>query len=123
MGPTGGREDAERLRAFKADFFKALAHPLRIGILELLRTGPSSVAQITDATGVPGSSVSQQLAVLRGRGIVATERRGTTIIYRVADPDLFELLDVARRIFNTRLTDTVHLLRLVDDEATAAGER
>jgi DNA-binding transcriptional ArsR family regulator len=117
------RDDAERLRQFKAEFFKALAHPLRIGILELLRGGPLSVTQIQEATGAPGSSVSQQLGVLRGRNILATERRGTTIIYRVPDPELFELLDVARRIFNAHLSDTIDLLRLVDSEAVAAGER
>jgi ArsR family transcriptional regulator len=115
-------DDAERLRRFKADFFKALAHPLRIGILELLRSGPMSVTQIQDATGAPGTSVSQQLAVLRSRNILATERHGTTIIYRVADPELFELLDVARRIFNAHLSDTIDMLRLVDREAAAAIE-
>ncbi len=116
-------EDEERLRQFKAEFFKALAHPLRIRILELLRGGPLSVTQIQEATGAPGSSVSQQLAVLRGRSILATERRGTTIIYRVPDPELFELLDVARRIFNAHLSDTIDLLRLVDGEAAAIGQR
>ena len=115
-------DDAERLRRFKADFFKALAHPLRIGILELLRGGPMSVTQIQDATGAPGTSVSQQLAVLRSRNILATERHGTTIIYRVPDPELFELLDVARRIFNAHLSDTIDMLRLVDREAAAAIE-
>lgn len=118
-----GRPDAERLRQFKAEFFKALAHPLRIRILELLRGGPLSVTQIQEATGTPGTSVSQQLGVLRGRDIVDTERRGTTIIYRVADPELFDLLDVVRRIFNARLSDTIDLLRLVDSEAVAAGRR
>ena len=116
-------DDAERLRQFKAEFFKALAHPLRIRILELLRAGPMSVTQIQEATGAPGSSVSQQLAVLRGRNILATERRGTTIIYRVPDPALFELLDVARRIFDAHLSDTIEMLRLVDGEAAAAGGR
>ena len=120
---TPGPDDAVRLRQFKAEFFKALGHPLRIRILELLRHGPLSVTQIQEATGVPGSSVSQQLAVLRGRSILATERRGTTIIYRVADPELFEMLDVARRIFNAHLSDTIDLLRLVEDEALVAGER
>ena len=115
-------EDEERLRRFKADFFKALGHPLRIRILELLRAGPLSVTQIQEATGAPGSSVSQQLAVLRGRNILATERRGTTIIYRVADAELFELLDVARRVFNAHLSDTIDLLKLVDREAVAAGQ-
>jgi DNA-binding transcriptional ArsR family regulator len=110
-------DDAERLRQFKAEFFRALGNPLRIRILELLRGGPMSVTQIQEATEAPGSSVSQQLAVLRGRRILTTERRGTTIIYRVADPELFELLDVALRIFNAHLNDTIDLLRLVEDEA------
>ena len=117
------RDDAERLRQFKAEFFKALAHPLRIGILELLRGGPLSVNQIQEATGAPGSSVSQQLAVLRARDIVVTERHGTTIMYSVSDPDLFELLDVARRVFSAHLAYPVNLLRLVGRETAAAGEQ
>lgn len=123
MSDQHPRNDAERLRRFKAEFFKALAHPLRIWILELLRGGPLSVTQIQAATDTPGSSVSQQLAVLRGRAILATERRGTTTMYRVAEPELFELLDVARRIFNAHLSDTIDLLRLVDGEAVTASKR
>lgn len=122
MGPQqSGRDDAERLRQFKAEFFKALGHPLRIQILELLRGGPLSVTQIQEATGAPATSVSQQLGVLRGRGIVDAERRGTTVIYRVSDPELFELLDVARRIFYAHLSETADLLRLVDREAVGSG--
>ena len=93
---------------------------MRIRILELLRDGPLSVTQIQEATRTPASSVSQQLAVLRGRNIVRTERRGTTVIYDIADPSLAELLDTARRLLTARLTDTVDLLRLVEDE-TASG--
>ena len=114
-------DDAERLRQFKAEFFKALAHPLRIRILELLRDGPLSVTHIGEATGTPGSSVSQQLAVLRSRGILTTEHRGTTVIYSVPDAELFELLDVARRIFNAHLSGTVDMLRLVQDEGVVAA--
>jgi len=115
------RDDPEGLRQFKAEFFKALAHPMRIRILELLRGGPLSVGQLQEAIGAPASSISQQLAVLRGRNIVATERRGTTVIYRVRDADLFELLDVAHRIFNGHLSETIDLLRLVDAELVGAG--
>ena len=116
-------DDADRLRRFKAEFFRALGNPLRIRILELLRSGPLSVTQIQEATDTPGSSVSQQLAVLRGRGILTTERRGTTIIYSVADIEIFELLDVVRRIFNAHLNDTIDMLRLVEDEIGVAEER
>lgn len=105
----------------KAEFFKALAHPMRIQILEVLREGPRSVGQLQAAIGAPVSSISQQLAVLRGRGIVTDERRGTMVIYAVRDPSLLELLDVARRIVNDHLSDTVELLRLIDAEAVGAG--
>jgi ArsR family transcriptional regulator len=115
-------DDAERLRQFKAEFFKALANPLRIRVLELLRGGSLSVTQIQEATGAPASSVSQQLGVLRSRGIVTTERHGTTIIYAVADPELFDLLDVARRIFNAHLNDTIDMLRLVENETPVAAK-
>jgi DNA-binding transcriptional ArsR family regulator len=123
MTPGSKRpDDAERLRRFKAEFFKALGHPLRIRILELLRSGPLSVTQIQEATGAPASSVSQQLAVLRSRNIVMSVRRGTTIIYEVADADLFDLLDATRRIFNAHLSDTIDMLRLVEDEPPASVE-
>jgi DNA-binding transcriptional ArsR family regulator len=117
------RGDSEGLRQFKAEFFKALGHPMRIQILELLRGGPLSVGQLQEAIGAPASSISQQLAILRGRNMVATERRGTTVIYHVRDDGLFELLDVARRIFNGHLADTIDLLRLVDAEPVAVDSR
>ena len=89
---------------------------MRIRILELLRQGPSSVGKLQEALGAPESSISQRLAVLRGRNIVVTERRGTTVIYSIRNQELFELLDVARRIFNGSLSDTIDMLRLVDAE-------
>ena len=120
MTPNQRPDDLEGLRQFKAEFFKALGHPMRIRILELLRQGPSSVTRLQAAIGAPESSISQQLAVLRSRNIVATERRGTTVIYSVRDEDLFELLDVARRIFNGNLSDAIDMLRLVDSESASA---
>ncbi|MBI3747346.1 MAG: winged helix-turn-helix transcriptional regulator [Chloroflexi bacterium] len=114
-------DDTERLRQFKAEFFKALAHPARIAILEFLRGGPRSVGEIQALIGVPGSSISQQLAVLRSRGIVVPERAGTTIRYHVADPEIYALLDAARRIFYGHLSDSADLLRLVEAEAEAVA--
>jgi DNA-binding transcriptional ArsR family regulator len=118
---TRRSDDAERLRQFKADFFKALAHPVRIAILELLRDGPRSVGELQELTGSAGSSISQQLAVLRGRGIVAAERAGTTVNYHVADAELFALLDAARQIFYAHLSDNAELLRMVEAEELALG--
>ena len=114
-------DDPDRLRQFKAEFFKALAHPIRIAILEFLRDGPRSVGEIQALTGVPGSSISQQLAVLRSRGIVVPQRTGTTIHYHAANPQIYALLDAAREIFYDHLSDSADLLRLVEAEQVALG--
>lgn len=112
-------DDPERLRRFKADFFKALTHPTRIAILELVRDGPLSVGELSEAIGIPGSAVSQQLAILRGRGIVDAARSGTTVRYSVPDAEVYALLDAGRRIFYARLSESVDLLRMVESEEAA----
>ena len=104
------------LRQFKAEFFKALAHPARIKILESLRTGEKSVNELQTLLALDPSSVSQQLAVLRARNIVEARKVGTSAFYRVRDPLIFELLDVARRIFNNHLMDTRSMLEQLGEE-------
>ena len=99
------------LRRFKAEFFKALGHPMRIVLLESLRSGEKSVNELQTALGIDQSSVSRQLAVLR-------TRQGTTVYYRVRDPAVFQLLDIAREIFNNQLIDTHAMLQQLAEEET-----
>jgi DNA-binding transcriptional ArsR family regulator len=107
----------QRLQAFKAEFFRALAHPIRIRILELLVTGEKSVQEIQETFGLEQPIVSQQLAVLRSKQIVEARKEGTTVQYSLRDPLLVELLAVARRIFNNQLIGTQTLLRELKREA------
>ena len=104
------------LRRFKAEFFKALAHPARIKILELLRAGEISVTALQAQLEIESSSASQQLAILRGKNIVETRKEGTSVYYRVRDPAILELLDVARKIFNNHLIDTRSMLERLEEE-------
>jgi ArsR family transcriptional regulator len=92
------------LQEFKSDLFRTLGNPVRIRILEELRAaGQLSVTEIQQAVGIEPSNASQHLAVLRARGVVQTTREGTTVRYSIADPELFGLLDTARRVFEKRL--------------------
>jgi ArsR family transcriptional regulator len=111
------------LQVFKAEFFKALAHPLRIRVLEILRTGDRSVQELQQALGVDQSTVSQQLAVLRRTSIVTARKEGTTVRYAVADRRVGDLLDVARAIFNAQLQDTRTMLRALQRERPASRRR
>ncbi len=88
---------------FKAEFFKALAHPLRILILDALRDGELTVNEISQRFEVEPANASQQLAVLRTRNIVMARKDGSNVYYSVSDRTVFKLLDVARDIFNNHL--------------------
>lgn len=98
------------LQRFKADFFKALAHPLRIRILELLVEGKKSVNEIQSCLEKDGSAVSQQLSVLRAKNIVYGTKDGKKVYYSLRDPMIVELLEVARTIFNNHLINTISRL-------------
>lgn len=92
------------LQGFKAELFKALGHPVRIRLLELLRDEERTVSELQLALAIDAGSVSQHLAVLRARQLVTGRKEGTSVYYRVADPQVFALLDTARAIFDRHLT-------------------
>jgi DNA-binding transcriptional ArsR family regulator len=101
----------EDLQVFKAGFFRALAHPARIRILELLVKGDRSVQELQEALRLEQPVVSQQLAVLRSNNIVSSRKEGVSVRYAVRDRLIGELLDTARQIFNNHLVGTRDLLR------------
>ncbi len=91
------------LRDFKADLFKALAHPIRIAIVDVLREGEMPVREIQERLGIEQSTISQHLAALRSSGLVLARREGTSSYYGVADPAIWVLLDIAREIYERQL--------------------
>lgn len=105
------------LQIFKADFFRALAHPTRIRILEVLGTGERSVQELQEELDLKQSIVSQQLAILRGKNVVTPRKLGTTVRYALSDPLITKLLSVARAIFNNHLGDTQTMLKELQREA------
>ena len=110
--PTRGEPVlAGELQSFKAQFFRALAHPTRIRILEILVRGGRTVQELQDDLALGQPLVSQQLAVLRNQGIVSAQKEGLAVRYALRDPLIGTLLDVARRIFDNRLGDSQGLLR------------
>jgi DNA-binding transcriptional ArsR family regulator len=107
---------AEDLQAFKAAFFRALAHPVRIRILEILVRGERSVQELQETLGVDQPVVSQQLAVLRATNIVSGKKEGVSVRYTVRDPLIGKLLETARQIFNNHLVGTKDLLKELQRE-------
>jgi ArsR family transcriptional regulator len=109
----------------KAEFFKTLAHPARIRVLELLSQRDHSVAEMLPEVGIEPANLSQHLAVLRRAGLVTSRKDGSTVIYSPTSPYVAELLAVARRILTGVLTEQVEVLEDLREFAvqSAAGSR
>jgi ArsR family transcriptional regulator len=93
------------LYEIKANLFKALAHPARIRVLEILsaRGRPTSVGEILTEMELEPSLLSQHLAVLKRHRVVTARRVGNSVIYELAHPKISKLLVIAR----TFLADTL----------------
>lgn len=99
-----------QLHQFKAEFFKVLAHPLRLAILDAVKDGEKSVSQLKEELGVEQSTLSQQLGVLRRRGFVKARKASTLAFYSARDPEVYAFLDMGRRLFERQLQASSQLL-------------
>lgn len=87
-----------RLFEHQADLFKAMAHPRRLEILQLLRESSLIVTDIFSMLDLPQANVSQHLKILKDAGIVTVERKGKLLYYTLADKSIRKLMDVCRAI-------------------------
>jgi DNA-binding transcriptional ArsR family regulator len=95
----------------KAEFFKAIGHPIRIRVLELLSEDEQSVSDLLEAIEVGQAYLSQQLAVLRRAGLVTARRDGSRVLYALTDARMAELLAVSRQMLLDMATATRDELR------------
>jgi ArsR family transcriptional regulator len=101
----------------KAEMFRALAHPARVRALEVLAESERSVGELAGEVGIEASHLSQQLAILRRAGLVSTRKEGSTVFYAIRDPQLVELLAVARRLLISSLAHTRELLAGLESDS------
>lgn len=106
------------LYEIKANLFKALAHPARIRILELLAAAPETAAPVSyllAETGLEASHLSQHLATLRRHNVVTSVRTANAVTYRLAHPKISELLSIARIFLVDSLADSNEKLKLAQE--------
>ena len=80
----------EALRNRAAAIAKALADPKRLCVVEELAAGERSVSDLSRCIGCQVPNMSQHLAVLRGAGIVASRREGSTVFYRLTERSILD---------------------------------
>jgi ArsR family transcriptional regulator len=109
----------------KAELFKALAHPARIRVLELLAEGEHTMGELAMLSGLEPSHLSQHVMQLRRAGLVDSHRVKTTVICSLRHQQTAELLAVARQLISSNLRQGQALLAAIDnaDDAVSGAGR
>ena len=101
----------------QAALYKALSHPVRLAILEILREGEECVCHMEAALGLRQAYISQQLMVLRDIGLVENRRDGWNSFYYVLKPEIFAVLDAACRMYGKSPTARAAASQLITSPA------
>ena len=96
-----------------AEICGGLADPNRIMILYSLSQNPRNVTELCHELGMPQPLISRHLKVLRERGMVLTERRGTVVVYSLGDRRLVEALDLLRAAMRDMLAKRAELVEAI----------
>ena len=80
-----------------AECLKVLAHPVRLRIVDILMQGEHPVHEIAEMCSLPPNQTSEHLRLMQGHGLLSAQRRGRTVFYAVANPNLPGVLECIRR--------------------------
>lgn len=95
----------------QADIIKAVAHPLRIAIVDFLNDGEQCVCDIAEHIGSERSNVSRHLSVMVGAGVLEYRKEGLKVIYRLKTPCLLELFSCITGVLKQQVKDNQRLLK------------
>ena len=93
-------DDLYRLHA---EMCKVFSNSTRLEILNLLRDGELSVTELINKTGLSQANISQHLAIMKSKGIVASRRRGKNIYYTLENPKIIKAFDIIKEVLSEKL--------------------
>jgi ArsR family transcriptional regulator len=100
----------------QAQFCKAMAHPKRLMILDILKNeGEMTVTELAKATNIPQSNLSQHLTFLKNQGIVKIRKEGSNTHYSIANPKVVDACNIIKGIIVERIRKTQLLLNETDN--------
>ncbi len=106
---TSGRRFKDAIYGQFARVGKALSSPHRVELVELLAQGPRTVEVLSRLASMTLANTSAHLQVLRGAGLVESEKEGLFVTYRLADPSVAELLLATRKVAEARLAEVARM--------------
>lgn len=100
----------------KADFLKALAHPVRLQVIEYLKDGEASVGKLVRALGIEQSSLSRHLGTLRDLGVLEARQEKTNVYYNLQDHDIFLILKPIAELLRKKLRRSEKILKSLSED-------
>ncbi len=101
----------KKIYELHADVCKTLANAKRLEILNALRNKDMTVNELAERVGAFKANISQHLAVMRQKGILATRRDGVNIYYRIANPKVIQACDIMREVLLEQLKKSEKLIK------------
>ncbi len=86
-----------------AEVCKVFSNPIRLEILNLLRDKKMSVTELINKTELSQANISQHLSIMKSKGIVASERNGKNIFYKLTNVKIIKAFDIIREVLSERL--------------------
>lgn len=103
----------DRISEMHAEICRTLGSPVRIEILNSLRSGEKTVSELSQGLGLNQANASQHLAVLRQRRVVLTRKEGTSVFYRVSNPKIMQACQLMRQVLLDQLKEAQELTTTV----------
>jgi DNA-binding transcriptional ArsR family regulator len=94
-----------------AQRFRVLGEPMRIKLLDRLREGDATVGELQESLDASQQNVSKHLGILHAAGLVSRSKQGTSVVYAIEDPSVFELCDQVCGGMRRQLTELEAILQ------------
>jgi ArsR family transcriptional regulator len=106
----------DSLRRFKAAIFRALGHPLRVGVVEYLQYGEQTAERLAEKLGCDAAALAPHLDALVRAALVVPREAGGRAVYAIRDPAFVKVLGTMREYDFSHLSEAMRLLQQEDDE-------
>ncbi|MHC4237959.1 MAG: ArsR/SmtB family transcription factor [Planctomycetota bacterium] len=94
----------------QAEIAKAMAHPVRVGVLEYVKDGEQCVCDIAEAVGTERSNLSKHLSMMVAAGVLTSRKEGLKVFYRIKTPCVIRFLDCLKDCLKEQITEQQQLM-------------
>lgn len=95
----------------QANIAKAIAHPVRVAVVDFLRTGEQCVCDIAVKVGTERTNLSKHLSVMVSAGVLESRKDGLKVMYKIKTPCMVRFLDCLREVLKEQAKESQELLK------------